>query len=394
MTIQEQALQLHYDLQGKIEVISRVPLQTREDLALAYTPGVAQPCLEIAQDEDKSFELTRRQHLVAVITDGTAVLGLGDIGPAAAMPVMEGKCALFKEFADVDAFPLCIDSKDTDTIVQTVQLLSKSFGGINLEDIAAPRCFEIEKRLKEVCDIPVFHDDQHGTAIVVAAALINALKVAKKEKGNLKIVINGAGAAGIAIGTHLIRMGFGNVIFCDIHGIITRDTEGLTPAQQEVAQISNHEQEKGSLSDALKGADVFIGVSRPHLVTKEMVATMNHGIVFALANPIPEIMPDEAKAGGASVVGTGRSDFPNQINNVLVFPGIFKGALAVRAREITEDMKQEASYAIASMIPDEELHTDNIIVSALNREVAQVVAQAVARVAIRDGVARIPFTNK
>ena len=296
----------------------------------------------IAKDYEQSFKLTRRSNLVAVITDGTAVLGLGDIGPAAGMPVMEGKCALFKEFADVDAFPLCIDSKDTDTIVQTIYLISKSFGGINLEDIAAPRCFEIERRLKEMCDIPVFHDDQHGTAIVVAAALLNAIKVTKKEMGKLRIVINGAGAAGIAIGKHRINMGFGNVIMCDINGIICEGDEGLNPGQEEISHISNLNHEHGKLADALKDADTFIGVSRPNLVTKEMVSTMNNGIVFAMANPTPEIMPDEALAGGAAVVGTGRSDFPNQINNVLVFPGVFKGALSVRAKEITELMEAES----------------------------------------------------
>jgi len=338
---------------------------------------------------EQSFKLTRRSNLVAVITDGTAVLGLGDIGPAAGMPVMEGKCALFKEFADVDAFPLCIDSKDTDTIVQTIYLISKSFGGINLEDIAAPRCFEIERRLKEMCDIPVFHDDQHGTAIVVAAALLNAIKVTKKEMGKLRIVINGAGAAGIAIGKHLINMGFGNVIMCDINGIICEGDEGLNPGQEEISHISNLNHEHGKLADALKDADAFIGVSRPNLVTKEMVSTMNNGIVFAMANPTPEIMPDEALAGGAAVVGTGRSDFPNQINNVLVFPGVFKGALSVRAKEITELMKQRASYAIASMIPDEELTPENIIASPLNKGVADVVAKAVADTAIEEGIARI-----
>lgn len=389
MDINEASLAMHYELGGKIEVISRKKIETREDLSLAYTPGVAEPCRVIAKDYEQSFKLTRRSNLVAVITDGTAVLGLGDIGPAAGMPVMEGKCALFKEFADVDAFPLCIDSKDTDTIVQTIYLISKSFGGINLEDIAAPRCFEIERRLKEICDIPVFHDDQHGTAIVVAAALINAVKVTKKEMGKLKIVINGAGAAGIAIGKLLIQMGFGNVVMCDIHGIICEGDEGLTSGQEEISHISNKNHEHGTLADALKGADAFVGVSRPNLVTREMVASMNQGIVFAMANPTPEIMPDEAKAGGAAVIGTGRSDFPNQINNVLVFPGIFKGALSVRAKEITESMKQRAAYAIAGMIPDEELHAENIIPSALNKQVADVVAKAVADVAVEEGIARI-----
>ena len=389
MDISKASLDMHYELQGKIEVISRKKIETREDLSLAYTPGVAEPCRVIAKDYEQSFKLTRRSHLVAVITDGTAVLGLGDIGPAAGMPVMEGKCALFKEFADVDAFPICIDSKDTDTIVQTIYLISKSFGGINLEDIAAPRCFEIERRLKELCDIPVFHDDQHGTAIVVAAALINAVKVTKKEMGKLRIVINGAGAAGIAIGKLLISMGFGNVIMCDINGIICEGDQGLNPGQEEISHISNLNHEHGKLADAMKGADVFIGVSRPGLVTKEMVASMNQGIVFAMANPTPEIMPEEAKEEGAAIIGTGRSDYPNQINNVLVFPGVFKGALSVRAKEITETMKQRAAYAIASIIPDEELNAENIIPSPLNKSVADVVAKAVADTAVEEGIARI-----
>ncbi|HCO29633.1 MAG TPA: NAD-dependent malic enzyme [Lachnospiraceae bacterium] len=389
MNINEQALKLHEEMHGKIEVISRKRIETREDLSLLYTPGVAEPCRQIAADYEKSFTLTRRSNLVAVITDGTAVLGLGDIGPAAGMPVMEGKCALFKEFGDVDAFPLCIDSKDTDTIVNTIALISKSFGGINLEDIAAPRCFEIERRLKEVCDIPIFHDDQHGTAIVVAAALLNAMKVTKKTMGEMKIVINGAGAAGIAIGKLLINMGFGNIIMCDINGIICEGDARLNAGQEEISKISNLEKEHGTLADALQGADAFIGVSRPNLVTKEMVSTMKDGIVFAMANPTPEIMPEEAKAGGAVVIGTGRSDFPNQINNVLVFPGIFKGALSVRAKEITESMKERAAYAIASMISEEELTPENIIPSALNKNVADVVAKAVADTAIEEGIARI-----
>ena len=389
MDINEASLKMHYELGGKIEVVSRKKIETREDLSLAYTPGVAEPCRVIVKDYEQSFKLTRRGNLVAVITDGTAVLGLGDIGPAAGMPVMEGKCALFKEFADVDAFPICIDSKDTDTIVKTIYLISKSFGGINLEDIAAPRCFEIERRLKEICDIPVFHDDQHGTAIVVAAALINAMKVTKKEMGKMRIVINGAGAAGIAIGKHLINMGFGNVIMCDINGIICEGDEGLNAGQEEISHVSNLAHEHGKLADALKGADAFIGVSRPGLVTKEMVSTMNNGIVFAMANPTPEIMPDEALAGGAAVVGTGRSDFPNQINNVLVFPGVFKGALSVRAKEITELMKERASYAIASLIPDDQLTAENIIASPLDKTVADVVAKAVADTAVEQGIARV-----
>jgi malate dehydrogenase (oxaloacetate-decarboxylating) len=392
MDINQAALALHYEMKGKIEVISRRKITTREDLSLVYTPGVAEPCREIAKDYEKSFLLTRRSNLVAVITDGTAVLGLGDIGPAAGMPVMEGKCALFKEFADVDAFPICIDSKDVDTIVQTIFLISKSFGGINLEDIAAPRCFEIEKRLKEICDIPVFHDDQHGTAIVVAAALINAMKVTSKAMGNIKIVINGAGAAGIAIGKLLISMNFGNIVMCDVNGIICEGDAGLNPGQEEISKISNLNKEHGSLADALVGADVFVGVSRPNLVTKEMVATMKQGIVFSMANPVPEIMPEEAKAGGAVVIGTGRSDYPNQINNVLVFPGIFKGALSVRAKDITESMKQRAAYAIASLIPEDQLTVDNIIPSALDKTVADVVAKAVADVAVEEGIARVSLT--
>ena len=388
MDINEKALKLHYEMKGKIEVISRRHITTREDLSLLYTPGVAEPCRQIAADYEKSFQLTRRSNLVAVITDGTAVLGLGDIGPAAGMPVMEGKCALFKEFADVDAFPLCIDSKDTDTIVNTIALISKSFGGINLEDIAAPRCFEIERKLKERCDIPVFHDDQHGTAIVVAAAMLNAMKGTGKEMGKMKIVSNGACAAGIAIGKLLIRMGFGNIIMCDINGIICEGDEGLNAGQEEISHISNLEKQHGTLADAMKGADAFVGVSRPNLVTREMVSTMNQGIVFAMANPVPEIMPEEALAGGAAVVGTGRSDYPNQINNVLVFPGIFKGALSVRAREITESMKEKAAFAIAAMIPEDQLNAENIIPSALDKSVADAVAKAVAETAVAEGIAR------
>ena len=387
--LSQKSLDLHYALQGKIEVVARKHVETREDLSLLYTPGVAQPCREIQADYEKSFSLTRRSNLVAVITDGSAVLGLGDIGPAAGMPVMEGKCALFKEFGGVDAFPLCVDTKDVDKLVETIALISKSFGGINLEDIAAPRCFEVERRLKEVCDIPVFHDDQHGTAIVVAAALLNAVKVTGKEMGKLKIVINGAGAAGIAIGKLLISMGFGNVVMCDLHGIICEGDEGLNAGQEEISHISNRGHEHGTLADALKGADAFVGVSRPGLVTAEMVSTMNRGIVFPMANPVPEIMPDEAKRGGAAVIGTGRSDFPNQINNVLVFPGIFKGALSVRAREITEPMKQRAAYAIAGMIPESQLSPEHIIPSPLDKNVADVVAKAVADVAREQGIARL-----
>ncbi len=385
------AIEKHKEWRGKIEIISRAPVTNREELSIAYTPGVAEPCLLIAEDEDKAYDYTRKGNLVAVITDGTAVLGLGDIGPSAGMPVMEGKCALFKAFADVDAFPLCVDTKDVDTFVQTVSLISKSFGGINLEDIAAPRCFEIEKRLKTVCDIPIFHDDQHGTAIVVGAALLNAVKVTGKEMGKLKVVINGAGAAGIAIGKHLIAMGFGNIIMCDIHGVICEGDEGLNSGQEEISHISNREKEHGSLADALKGADIFVGVSRPNLVTKEMVASMDGGIVFAMANPVPEIMPEEAKAGGAVVVGTGRSDYPNQINNVLVFPGLFKGVLAVRARDITDSMKVAASHAIAAVIPEEELTTEYVIPSSFDKRVALAVANAVAKEAVRLGINRAPY---
>ena len=385
------AIEKHREWKGKIEVVSRAPITNRDELAIAYTPGVAEPCLLIAEDEDRAYEFTRKGNLVAVITDGTAVLGLGDIGPSAGMPVMEGKCALFKEFADVDAFPLCVNSKDVDTIVNTIALISKSFGGINLEDIAAPRCFEIEKKLKEVCDIPIFHDDQHGTAIVVGAALLNAVKVTGKEMGKLRVVINGAGAAGIAIGKHLISMGFGNIIMCDIGGIICEGDEGLNSGQEEISHISNLNKEHGKLADALVGADIFVGVSKPNLVTKEMVATMNQGIVFAMANPVPEIMPDEAKAGGAVVVGTGRSDYPNQINNVLVFPGLFKGVLAVRAKDITDEMKVAASYAIAAVIPDEELTTEYVIPSSFDKRVALAVANAVAQEAEKEGINRIPY---
>lgn len=378
MDIKERSLRKHEEWEGKIEVVSRVAINSKEDLSLAYTPGVAQACLEIEKDYDKSFTLTRRGKLVAVITDGSAVLGLGNIGPAAGMPVMEGKCALFKAFGDVDAIPLCVDSQDVDTLVETIYLISKSFGGINLEDIAAPRCFEVERRLKEKCDIPVFHDDQHGTAIVVAAALLNAVRLTGRPMGGVTIVINGAGAAGTAIGRLLLRMGFGRVIMVDRFGIVEEHEDWLTDAQRELCAITNPDHLRGSLADAVKGADVFVGVSKPGLLTKEMVATMaKDAIVFAMANPTPEIMPDEAKAGGARVVGTGRSDFPNQINNVLVFPGIFKGALAARATAITEEMKISAAKAIASIVTDAELNADYIIPDPLNKQVAQVVAQAV-----------------
>lgn len=385
------AIEKHKEWKGKIEVISRAKVTTPEELSIAYTPGVAEPCLLIAEDESLAYDYTRKGNLVAVITDGTAVLGLGDIGPSAGMPVMEGKCALFKEFAGVDAFPLCVDSKDVDTIVNTIALISKSFGGINLEDIAAPRCFEIEKKLKERCDIPVFHDDQHGTAIVVGAALLNAVKVTGKKMGELRVVINGAGAAGVAIGKQLIAMGFGNIIMCDINGIICEGDENLNSGQEEISHISNLNKEHGKLADALKGADIFVGVSRPYLVTKEMVATMNNGIVFAMANPVPEIMPDEAKAGGAAVVGTGRSDYPNQINNVLVFPGLFKGVLAVRAKDITEHMKIAAAHAIAAVIPEEELNPEYVIPSSFDKRVALAVANAVAKAAVEEGINRVPY---
>ena len=390
MDIKQESLKAHYDWQGKIEVISRAKVNDRHDLSVAYTPGVAQPCLEIQKDYWKSFELTRRHNLVAVITDGTAVLGLGDIGPEAGMPVMEGKCALFKEFADVDAFPICVRSKDVDEIVRTIYLISGSFGGINLEDISAPRCFEIEKRLKEICDIPVFHDDQHGTAIVCAAALINALKVVGKKIDEIKVVINGAGSAGISIGRHLLNLGLKNLVMVDRFGAIYEGKEENNPAQEDIAKVTNRAMEKGNLADVMKGADVFIGVSAPGIVSKEMVASMaKDAIVFPMANPTPEIMPDEALAAGARVVGTGRSDFPNQINNVLAFPGIFRGALDCRASQITEEMKIATSYAIASLIPDSELREDNIIPSALNKDVAKVVAEAVVKAAKDSGVARI-----
>ncbi len=390
MDIKQESLQAHYNWKGKIEVISRCRVNDRHDLSIAYTPGVAQPCLEIQKDYNKSFELTRRSNLVAVITDGTAVLGLGDIGPEAGMPVMEGKCALFKEFADVDAFPLCIRTKDTEELIRTIYLISGSFGGINLEDISAPRCFEIERRLKEICDIPVFHDDQHGTAIVCAAALINALKVVGKKIGDIKLVINGAGSAGISIGRHLLNLGLKNLVMVDRFGAIYEGKPENNPAQEEMAKITNRAMEKGTLADAMKGADVFIGVSAPGIVSREMVASMaKDAIVFPMANPTPEIMPDEALAAGARVVGTGRSDFPNQINNVLAFPGIFRGALDCRASQINEEMKVATSYAIASLIPEDELREDNIIPSALNKDVAKVVAAAVVKAAKETGVARI-----
>lgn len=389
MSIAEESLKKHYEWNGKIEVITRCPIETREDLSLAYTPGVAQPCLEIQKDTDKSYELTRRSNIVAVVTDGTAVLGLGDIGPEAGMPVMEGKCALFKAFADVDAFPLCIKSKDVDEIVRTVYLLSGSFGGINLEDISAPRCFEIERRLKEICDIPVFHDDQHGTAIVVGAALLNALKIVKKDIEKVKVVINGAGAAGISIGKHVMNLGVKDLTMVDRFGAIYAGKPENNSAQEEMAKITNLRAEKGNLADVMRGADVFVGVSAPGIVSCEMVSTMaKDAIVFPMANPTPEIMPEDAKRGGARIVGTGRSDYPNQINNVLAFPGIFRGALDCRASQINEEMKVATSRALATLIPDSELDEENIIPSALNKDVARVVAKAVVEAAKATNVAR------
>ena len=385
----EESLRLHGEWKGKIEVVSRVPVTNKEELSLAYTPGVAQPCLEIQKDYDRSFDLTRRHNLVAVITDGTAVLGLGDIGPEAGMPVMEGKCALFKAFADVDAFPICIRSKDVDEIVRTIYLISGSFGGINLEDIAAPRCFEIERRLKELCDIPVFHDDQHGTAIVVGAALLNALRVVKKDISEVRCVINGAGSAGIAIGRHIMNLGVKHLLMADRFGILAQGVE-MNSAQAEMAALTNPENFSGSLSDAMKDADVFIGVSAPHVVTKEMVRSMAPGaIVFPMANPVPEIEPEEALEAGAAIVGTGRSDHPNQINNVLAFPGLFRGALDVRASDINEEMKKAASFALSQLVSDEELSEKYILPLAFDKRVGPTVAGAVAKAARESGVARI-----
>ena len=390
MDIRAESLKKHAEWQGKIEVVSRTKIENREQLSLAYTPGVAEPCLEIQKDVNKSYELTRRHNLVAVITDGSAVLGLGDIGPEAGMPVMEGKCALFKEFADVDAFPLCIKSQDVDELVRTIYLLSGSFGGINLEDIAAPRCFEIEAKLKEICDIPVFHDDQHGTAIVVAAALLNALKIVKKDIANVKCVINGAGSAGTAIASHLMKLGLENIIMCDRFGIICDGDETLSAAHKEIAKITNKEHLKGTLSDAMVGADIVIGVSAPNIISKEMVSSMAaDAIVFPMANPVPEILPDLAKEAGARIVGTGRSDYPNQINNVLAFPGIFRGALDVRASDINDEMKMAASYAIASLVSDDELNEEYILPMAFDERVGKTVAKAVSEAAKNSGVARI-----
>ena len=390
MDIRQESLQKHYDWNGKIEVVSRVVLNDSKDLSLAYTPGVAEPCLEINKDYNKSFELTRRNNLVAVVTDGTAILGLGDIGPEAGMPVMEGKCALFKEFADVDAFPICVRSKDVDEIVNTIYLISGSFGGINLEDISAPRCFEIEAKLKEKCDIPVFHDDQHGTAIVVAAALINALKVVDKKIDEIEVVINGAGSAGTAICNHLVNMGVKNITMVDRFGIICEGDETLSPAHKEISKYTNRSKKTGNLADAMKNSDVFIGVSAPGIVSEEMVKSMaDKPIVFSMANPTPEIMPDKAKNAGAAVVGTGRSDFPNQINNVLAFPGIFRGALDCRATEINEEMKKAASYAIASLVTDDMLKPEYILPDALDKRIGNTVAKAVIEAAEKTGVNRI-----
>lgn len=390
MDRREIALNSHKEWAGKIEVVSRAKVTNREELSIAYTPGVAEPCLEIQKDESKAYDYTRKSNLVAVITNGTAVLGLGDIGPSAGMPVMEGKCVLFKEFAGIDAFPICVDSKDPDELVNIIYKISKSFGGINLEDICAPTCFEVERRLKEMCDIPVFHDDQHGTAIVVAAALLNSAKLKGKKPEELRVVLNGAGAAGISIAKLLISVGFTNITLCDIFGILVEGGEAITDAQREMAKITNREKLTGTLTDAMKGADIFIGVSRANLVSEEMVASMNEKpIICALANPTPEIMPGKALNAGAYIVATGRSDFPNQINNVLVFPGIFKGALQVRATEITESMKIAAAKAIASIVKDDELNPEYIIPDPFNPCVADVVAKAVADEAVKLGINRI-----
>lgn len=378
MTTNEKALALHKQWQGKLETMAKSAVKTRADLALAYTPGVAEPCKVIAQDKEAAYTYTWKANTVAVVSDGSAVLGLGNIGPHAAMPVMEGKAVLFKEFGGVNAVPICLDTQDTEEIIKAVTYLAPGFGGINLEDISAPRCFEIEERLKELLDIPVFHDDQHGTAIVVLAGIINALKVVGKQKENCRVIVNGAGSAGVAITKLLLTYGFPTIIMCDKTGIINQKTEGLNWMQQQMAGVTNLDNESGSLADAFKGADIFVGVSAPNIVTPDMVASMSHdSILFAMANPVPEIMPDIAKAAGARIVGTGRSDFPNQINNVVAFPGIFKGALEGRAAQITEEMKLAAAHAIAGLVPDEELHENNIMPEAFNPKVAQVVAQAV-----------------
>ncbi|WP_288527427.1 NADP-dependent malic enzyme [uncultured Eubacterium sp.] len=390
MNIREESLQKHYEWNGKIEVVAKAKVNDSKSLSLAYTPGVAEPCLEIQKDYNKSYELTRRNNLVAVITDGSAVLGLGDIGPEAGMPVMEGKCVLFKEFGDVDAFPLCVRTKDVDEFVQTVYNISGSFGGINLEDISAPRCFEIEEKLKKMCDIPIFHDDQHGTAVVVSAALINATKIIGKDLGECKAVINGSGAAGTAIAKLLMTLGLKDVILCDRTGAIYEGRENLNASKAEIAKVTNRGMVKGGLKDAIVGTDIFIGVSAPGVLTEEMIKTMHKDpIILAMANPTPEIMPDEAKAAGAKIVGTGRSDFPNQINNVVAFPGIFRGALDVRASAITENMKIAAAYAIASLVDDDKLNDDYILPYAFDERIKDTVANAVAEAARKDGVARI-----
>ena len=390
MNVMQTSLEKHTEWKGKIEIISRVEVENREQLSLAYTPGVAEPCLQIEKNPELSYTLTRRGNLVAVITDGTAVLGLGDIGPLAAMPVMEGKCALFKEFAGVDAFPICINSKKVDEIVKTIELLSYNFGGINLEDISAPRCFEIERKLKEKLDIPVFHDDQHGTAIVASAAMINAAKVACKKFEDMTLVINGAGAAGCAIAKQFISLGMGDIILVDINGIICEGDDFENPSHYEMAKITNKNKRKGTLADALNGADAFIGVSKPNLVSEDMIKSMNdRSIIFAMANPTPEIMPDLAKKAGAFIVGTGRSDFPNQINNVIAFPGVFKGALSVRASDINEDMKRAAAYAIASAVTEDKLCADYILPDPFDKRVADLIADAVANAAIKSGISRI-----
>lgn len=391
MDYAKESLRLHGEWKGKLEVVTRVPVENKDDLSLAYTPGVAQPCLKIQKDVDKSYDLTRRWNMCLVVTDGSAVLGLGNIGPEAGMPVMEGKCVLFKAFGDVDAFPLCIKSNDVDEIVNTIYLISGSFGGVNLEDISAPRCFEIEKKLKEKCDIPIFHDDQHGTAIITLAGLTNALKVVGKKKEDVRIVMNGAGAAAISIARLLLTAGFKDITLCDRKGAIYEGRpEGMNPIKEEMAKVTNLAKKSGSLAEMLVGADVFIGVSAPGAVTTEMVKTMNKdAVVFACANPTPEIFPDDAKAGGAKVVSTGRSDFPNQINNVLAFPGIFRGAFDVRAKEINDEMKLAASEALANLITDEELSPEYIIPKAFDKRVGPAVAKAVAEAAKRTGVARI-----
>ncbi len=390
MDYAKESLKLHYEWKGKLEVTSRAAVDSKEALSLAYTPGVAQPCLEIQKDVNKSYELTRRWNTVAVVTDGTAVLGLGDIGPEAGMPVMEGKCVLFKEFGGVDAIPLCVRSKDVDDIVKTVSLLAGSFGGVNLEDISAPRCFEIEKRLKECCDIPIFHDDQHGTAVITLAGLINALKLVGKDIKDVKIVTSGAGAAGIAIIKLLMSMGLQNVIMTDRTGAIYKGRAGLNPIKEEMAEITNKELQKGTLADVIKDADVFIGVSAPGTLTKDMVKTMaKDPIIFACANPVPEIFPDEAKEAGAAVVSTGRSDFPNQVNNVLAFPGIFRGALDVRASDINDEMKVAAAYALANLVSDDELNAEYILPAAFDPRVKDAVAKAVSEAARESGVARL-----